>query len=150
MSEPKALQQRALRAIDERRDALFALSRAIHAKPELAFEEREAAIRLTEFLGCPDRGEHLEFPLTDDDFGRLRSIEGTADLTAGDYICIHPGASTSARRWTPEGFGAVARAVARQGLRVALTLPGRMAHATKTLLAHYVIWKLRTGYTNLP
>ncbi|TMG54327.1 MAG: M20 family metallopeptidase [Chloroflexi bacterium] len=50
MSEPKALQQRALRAIDERRDALFALSRAIHAKPELAFEEREAAIRLTEFL----------------------------------------------------------------------------------------------------
>jgi hypothetical protein len=36
----------------------------------------------------------------------------------------------------------------RRGL--ALTLPGRMAHAAKTLLAHYVIWKLRTGYTNLP
>src|SRR5207302_5973493 len=50
MSDPKALAHRALRAIDERRDALFALSRAIHAKPELAFEEREAAIRLTEFL----------------------------------------------------------------------------------------------------
>jgi amidohydrolase len=50
MSEPKALGQRAIRAIDERRDALFALSRAIHAKPELAYEEREAAIRITEFL----------------------------------------------------------------------------------------------------
>jgi hypothetical protein len=35
-------------------------------------------------------------------------------------------------------------------LGLALTLPGRVAHATKTLLAHYVIWKLRTGYTNLP
>ena len=50
MSDPKALAQRAIKAIDERRDALFALSRAIHAKPELAYEEREAAIRITEFL----------------------------------------------------------------------------------------------------
>ena len=50
MSDPKALGQRAMKAIDERRDALFALSRAIHAKPELAYEEREAALRITEFL----------------------------------------------------------------------------------------------------
>src|SRR5919204_1728514 len=45
-----ALRKRALDAIDKRRDALVALSLAIHAKPELAFEEREAALRLTEFL----------------------------------------------------------------------------------------------------
>ena len=50
MSDPKALGQRAIKAIDERRDALFALSRAIHAKPELAYQEREAALRITEFL----------------------------------------------------------------------------------------------------
>ena len=50
MSDPKAIAQRAIKAIDERRDALFALSRAIHAKPELAYEEREAALRITEFL----------------------------------------------------------------------------------------------------
>ncbi len=50
MSDPKALGQRAIKAIDERREALFALSRAIHAKPELAYEEREAALRITEFL----------------------------------------------------------------------------------------------------
>ena len=50
MSDPKALHHRALRAIDERREALYALSRAIHAKPEIAYQEREAAIRLTEFL----------------------------------------------------------------------------------------------------
>ena len=50
MSDQKALAQRAIKAIDERRDALFALSRAIHAKPELAYEEREAALRITEFL----------------------------------------------------------------------------------------------------
>ena len=50
MSDPKGLAQRAIKAIDERRDALFALSRAIHAKPELAYEEREASLRITEFL----------------------------------------------------------------------------------------------------
>jgi hypothetical protein len=35
-------------------------------------------------------------------------------------------------------------------LGLALALLGGLAHAAKTLLAHYVIWKLRTGYTNLP
>jgi len=35
-------------------------------------------------------------------------------------------------------------------LRLALMLPGRVAHAAKTFLAHYLIWKLRSGYTNLP
>jgi amidohydrolase len=50
VSDPKALGQRAIKAIDERRDALFALSRSIHAKPELAYEEREASLRITEFL----------------------------------------------------------------------------------------------------
>jgi amidohydrolase len=42
--------KRALEAIDRRRDALIALSLAIHAKPETAYQEREASLRLTEFL----------------------------------------------------------------------------------------------------
>jgi hypothetical protein len=33
---------------------------------------------------------------------------------------------------------------------VARALPGRLAPAAKVLLAHNVIWKRRTGYTNLP
>ena len=48
--DTKALGARAVNAIDDRRDALFTLSRAIHAKPEIAFQEREAVLRLTEFL----------------------------------------------------------------------------------------------------
>ena len=44
------IRARALAAIDQRRDALFTLSLAIHGKPELAFQEREASLRLTEFL----------------------------------------------------------------------------------------------------
>jgi amidohydrolase len=44
------VRKRALDAIDQRRDALVALSLAIHSKPELGYEEREASLRLTEFL----------------------------------------------------------------------------------------------------
>ena len=50
MTDVTALRKRALAAIDERRDALVSLSLAIHAKPETAYQEREAALRLTEFL----------------------------------------------------------------------------------------------------
>jgi amidohydrolase len=42
--------KRALDAIDKRKDALVSLSLAIHARPEIAYQEREAAMRLTEFL----------------------------------------------------------------------------------------------------
>ena len=42
--------KRALDAIDKRRDALVSLSLAIHSRPEIAYQEREAAMRLTEFL----------------------------------------------------------------------------------------------------
>ena len=44
------VRKRALDSIDERRDALIALSLAIHSNPELGYQEREAALRLTEFL----------------------------------------------------------------------------------------------------
>ena len=50
MPEIAALRKRALNAIDQRREALFELSRAIHAKPETAYEEREASARIAEFL----------------------------------------------------------------------------------------------------
>src|SRR5688500_5909571 len=50
MPDVAALRKRALHAIDQRRDALFELSRAIHAKPETAYEEREASARIAEFL----------------------------------------------------------------------------------------------------
>ena len=51
MPEIAALRKRALHAIDQRREALFELSRAIHANPETAYEERQASARIAEFLG---------------------------------------------------------------------------------------------------
>src|SRR5258705_215338 len=50
MPDIAALRKRAQNAIDQRRDALFELSRAIHANPETAYEERLASTRLGDFL----------------------------------------------------------------------------------------------------
>lgn len=57
MTEPGRLHARALGAIDERRDALIELSLAIHDTPELGFQERQAAARLTRFV--EDQGFHV-------------------------------------------------------------------------------------------
>jgi amidohydrolase len=48
--DPARLKQEACDAVDSMRTELLDLSRAIHANPELAFEEREAAARLADFL----------------------------------------------------------------------------------------------------
>ena len=50
MTDPARIRKRAIDAIDKRRAALFELSLAIHGKPELGYQEREAALRLTQFL----------------------------------------------------------------------------------------------------
>jgi ADP-heptose:LPS heptosyltransferase len=48
-------------------------------------------------------------------------LPGAASLAGAEYVCIHPGASVPERRWPAEHFAAVARALARQGLRIVLT-----------------------------
>ncbi len=52
MPDRSALAARAIRAIDDRRSELIALSRAIHADPELGYQERRASARLTEVLAA--------------------------------------------------------------------------------------------------
>src|SRR2546428_5533868 len=50
MPDIAALRKRALNAIDGRHDSFCELSRGIHANPESAYEERQAATRLADFL----------------------------------------------------------------------------------------------------
>ncbi len=92
-------------------------------------------LRLVEFLGAPPHGEHLEFPLSEEDRQELRAV--AADLSPGAYACVHPGAR-SGRRWSVEHFAAVADGLAERGLRVVLTgsegereLTGAVARAMK-------------------
>lgn len=78
-------------------------------------------LRLVEFLGLPVQGEHLDFPLHDEDQHALEQIEGTETLRPDEYVCLHPGASVPERRWPTSWFVGIGAALAQQGLRVVLT-----------------------------
>lgn len=78
-------------------------------------------LRLLEFLGIPLQGDHLEFPLGQSDWQEFDTIASVYPLRYGDYICIHPGASTPARRWSCQAFAATADALAAQGFQIILT-----------------------------
>ncbi len=95
--------------------------------------EVQRLLRLVEFLGLPTQGEHLEFPLRREDFRALEALPGTEQLQAGDYVCLHPGASVAERRWPVEWFAAVGTALARRGLRLVLTGSEGEANLTAAL-----------------
>ncbi|MBW4690993.1 MAG: glycosyltransferase family 9 protein [Lyngbya sp. HA4199-MV5] len=78
-------------------------------------------IRLMDFLGFPSQGEALEFPLYQDDYQAMASIEATYSLRQGRYVCMHPGASMVDRRWSPKRFAIVADALAQRGYQIVLT-----------------------------
>jgi ADP-heptose:LPS heptosyltransferase len=78
-------------------------------------------LRLAEFLGARRQGDELEFPILPADFEELRRLEGVESLEPGGYVCVHPGASVAPRRWPPERFAEVARALATWGLRLVFT-----------------------------
>ncbi|MFL5734570.1 MAG: glycosyltransferase family 9 protein [Chloroflexia bacterium] len=91
----------------------------------LPYDERESEagryVCLMRFLGMPDRGEHLEFPLFTQDFRDLEAIHEAGELREGEYVCVHPGAQDLHRRWPVERFAAVADALAARGFQVVLT-----------------------------
>lgn len=86
-------------------------------------EERNEVLRfldLLERLGVPSRGTHMELPLNEADFTELKSAAPML-APAGTYVCIHPGARFSSRRWPMQRFAAVAELVAGRGFQVVLT-----------------------------
>ncbi len=78
-------------------------------------------LRLLAHLGVPDQGEELEFPLLDADRAAMRAVPELGEVIDRPFVALHPGASEPARRWSPEGFAAVADYLARDGYAVVLT-----------------------------
>jgi ADP-heptose:LPS heptosyltransferase len=77
-------------------------------------------LSLMRFLGAPPRGEHLEFPVTDEDGRNAR--RALANLPRTDrYACLHPGARAADRRWSTTAFARVGDAVARHDVDILLT-----------------------------
>jgi ADP-heptose:LPS heptosyltransferase len=87
-------------------------------------------LRLLEQIGIPPQGAELEFPISTAEREEAREMMAMHDLRPGDYVCIHPGSSTPARRWPLARFAAVADALAERGYRVVLT--GSASESTVT------------------
>lgn len=107
-------------------------------------------LRLMEFLGIPLQGDHLEFPLWQSDWQELQAINSVHHLHHRNYVCIHAGASTPARRWSYQHFAATADALAAQGFQVVLTGTAQEVKLTQALAQtmHYPVINL-AGQTNL-
>ncbi|HEY9780409.1 MAG TPA: glycosyltransferase family 9 protein [Leptolyngbyaceae cyanobacterium] len=90
-------------------------------------------LRLLEFLGVASQGTELEFPIYEEDLQALREINAIKELSGQKYVCIHPGASTLSRCWQPEGFAAVADAIASLGLHIVLTGSASEVPLTQTV-----------------
>ncbi len=107
-------------------------------------------LHLMALLGVPSQGEQLEFPLCDADYQALSAIEATHSLRFGEYACVHPGASTSDRRWSPKRFAIAADALAHRGLRVVLTGSAEEVQLTQAVARFMQAESLNlAGETNL-
>jgi ADP-heptose:LPS heptosyltransferase len=104
--------------------------------PDLG-SEPERLLQVIERLGASAAGEHLEFPLAPEDEHELQESGVAAGLEAGNYICIHPGASKRDKCWPPQRFAEVADRLAREfGVDVVLTGSGDEAGLALEVASH--------------
>jgi ADP-heptose:LPS heptosyltransferase len=92
----------------------------------LVYPDRGPEIRrltaLARFLGAPDAGEHLEYPILPADEAQIRAWPPFATLGRGGYICLHAGARAADRRWPVGNFARVGDALqAETGDAIVLT-----------------------------
>ena len=94
-------------------------------------------VYLTEHLGAPPIGTHLEFPITEADERELAD-SGLADgLPIGNYLCVHPGARSRDKCWPARLFAQVADKLADEfGLSVVLTGSASEASLTAAVASH--------------
>lgn len=99
--------------------------------------ESERLLQLCEHLGAPAVGRRLEFPLLPGDAEELEASRVASGLAPGNFICIHPGASTDEQCWPPERFARVADQLhAEFGLSTVLTGWAGDAPMVRTVADH--------------
>lgn len=63
-------------------------------------------LALMQHLGIPEKGTHLEFPITEEDREELENL--LLPVSPGKYVCVHPGSRGSWRQWPPAYFALLA------------------------------------------
>lgn len=83
--------------------------------------EVERNLLLIRHLGLAAHDPRLEFPFLPGDAEDLARFPELEKLQPGSYVCIHPGASVSAKCWPVEHFAVIAYALRERGLTVVVT-----------------------------
>jgi ADP-heptose:LPS heptosyltransferase len=78
-------------------------------------------LKLTDVLGVPRDGTHLELPITPAEEARALQIAETLCIVPNRYICVHPGSRDPKRRWNADHFAYVINALGRENHRIVLT-----------------------------
>jgi ADP-heptose:LPS heptosyltransferase len=77
--------------------------------------------KILDALAIPQRGTHLEFPITEEENARFEDVAERTGISPQGYVCLHPGARDSRRRWPAENFAFLANYIAAQGFSIVLT-----------------------------
>ncbi|PRY12279.1 ADP-heptose:LPS heptosyltransferase [Pontibacter ummariensis] len=83
--------------------------------------EVERHLSLMKFLGVPLQGDHLEFPILEEEEQAFSELCSRYELEPQRYVCVHPGARDVKRRWSTASFARVADMMAAKGYKVVLT-----------------------------
>ncbi|KAA2239251.1 glycosyltransferase family 9 protein [Chitinophaga agrisoli] len=78
-------------------------------------------LKVVHALGVPLQGTALEFPVTTSEYAAADKIMQRLHLTAGQYVCLHPGARDCRRRWSPANFAAIGDTLAAAGYQILVT-----------------------------
>jgi ADP-heptose:LPS heptosyltransferase len=74
--------------------------------------EIERYLSLLRAVGISSDDTSIDFPISKEDEAEFRQLISKNKIRIGSYICVHPGARLSSRRWPPERFAAVADSLA--------------------------------------
>jgi ADP-heptose:LPS heptosyltransferase len=76
-------------------------------------------LKLMEVIGAKPDGDHLEFPITENDRQQFENC--FFNLEEGKYICVHAGSRGTWRQWPTEYFAKVADQCFEKGYAIVLT-----------------------------
>jgi ADP-heptose:LPS heptosyltransferase len=78
-------------------------------------------LRLMKFLGITPQEDHLEFPIRAEELQAFEKLQLRSGIESGKYICMHPGARFTGRRWPTENFSRLGDRLSKMGFQVVLT-----------------------------
>ncbi len=93
-------------------------------------------LKVIHALDVPLQGTALEFPVTTGEYAAADKIMQRLHLTAGRYVCLHPGARDCRRRWPPANFAYIGDILAAAGYQILITGSKEEQALTKAVADH--------------